>query len=159
MKATTYSTLIMLCTGLFLLGCDQSIEDPITHEYPAPLVSYQRSKPSHFSVYIEKDGQVSRVVQSGPASESMVPVERDSFVLSEEQFAELEQLIEPAQVSLYLQDQGLRRTSTVMIESEDVSEYISIDEDHANSEATQKFISFFKSLEPAETEVTQRDTR
>lgn len=151
-KAFTHSLLGLICVSVSLFGCSYS-SDNSGLDFPVYLASYQRSEPTYFSIHIEEDGQVSRAIQSGTTSETMVPVERDSFMLSEEQFTELEQLIEPEQVSLYLQDQGSTRTTTIIIESNDVSEYIYINEDQANSDDTQRLLSFFKSLGSAQTEV------
>ncbi len=89
----------------------------------------------------------------------MVPIEHDDFILSAEQLLELEALLEPEQVSLYLQDQTSMRTTSVMIESDQVSQHFSIDETQENSEATQELVSFFSPLEPKQTKVTKRENR
>lgn len=148
MKSFTRIFTGVACLLVVMSGCYYPKDEPKGHDEPDFLINYQRYKPSYFFVVIQDDGQARRSIQSGPASQDMVPIEHDDFMLSAEQLLELEALLEPEQVSLYLQDQTSMRTTSVMIESDQVSQHFSIDETQENSEATQELVSFFSLLEP-----------
>lgn len=148
----------MILTGVLMLGlvgcADSHGEDTISHEYPHAWINYQTNEPAIIALSIEEDGDVSRSIQTRPAtSSSMVPVTRDTFTLSADELYTLQQLTIPEKIELYRLDQGAGQKIRIYIEDAQSSGSIRLEAREANSEATGALPSFFNALAQRDTQV------